>query len=338
MFLIDVQPDQAEGVRAFLRGTVSRPGGEPRSSLCCAHGLRGVRGQDADPGRLRGRPRARRRLGREYVVTYRAALERQRARSSAGTFWPAAAAATARRCRSSRAWRDRQGHAPRRHRSGSTSWAGPSRRRVTSIRKVDWADARAGGFMFVFRPGVLESAPGTFVAPVNGPGRAGGDGRASSATSRPRSRMCRSIDVQEILAGVARGARHHHAGGDGGRVAGACRRPAHPDRIDLDDEVPAHLRGGGAQDARRHHRPGGGHAGRGVRPARRWSRVRSAPSGRSASSWAVSRFVLEVPWRPRRLDRWPRASRVPSATVAVVGVLASLDVLRRKPLATLRAE
>ena len=40
--------------------------------------------------------------------------------------------------------------------------------RVTSLRNVEWADARAGGFMFVFRPGVLDAAPQTFIEPLGG--------------------------------------------------------------------------------------------------------------------------------------------------------------------------
>src|SRR5437773_3474338 len=41
--------------------------------------------------------------------------------------------------------------------------------RVTSIRNVEWRESRNGGFVFVFRPGVLDSAPQTFVAPLKGP-------------------------------------------------------------------------------------------------------------------------------------------------------------------------
>ncbi len=44
--------------------------------------------------------------------------------------------------------------------------------RVTSIREVDWRDARSGGFMFVFRPGVLENAPQMMIAPLKGPDEA----------------------------------------------------------------------------------------------------------------------------------------------------------------------
>src|SRR5437773_690997 len=48
--------------------------------------------------------------------------------------------------------------------------------RVTSIRDVEWRESRNGGFVFVFRPGVLDAAPQTFVAPMKGP--AGAAGRA----------------------------------------------------------------------------------------------------------------------------------------------------------------
>ena len=40
--------------------------------------------------------------------------------------------------------------------------------RVTSVRRVEWRDARNGGFMFVFSPGVFEQAPHTFIGPVRG--------------------------------------------------------------------------------------------------------------------------------------------------------------------------
>ncbi len=37
------------------------------------------------------------------------------------------------------------------------------------MRHVDWRDGRAGGFMFVFRPGLLERAPHGHIAFVRGP-------------------------------------------------------------------------------------------------------------------------------------------------------------------------
>ena len=41
--------------------------------------------------------------------------------------------------------------------------------KVTSVRYVEWAESRAGGFMFLFRPGVLEQAPHSFIGFLRGP-------------------------------------------------------------------------------------------------------------------------------------------------------------------------
>ena len=54
-------------------------------------------------------------------------------------------------------------------------------------------------------------------------------------------------------------------------------------------------------------------------------------------SWAVARFALDLPWEPS--PTLTVGGIIATAIfVATVGVLASLDVLRHKPLATLRAE
>jgi putative ABC transport system permease protein len=59
--------------------------------------------------------------------------------------------------------------------------------------------------------------------------------------------------------------------------------------------------------------------------------------GAIALSWAVARYALELEWRAA-----PTLTIVgivvTAIVVAAVGVSASLDVLRHKPLATLRAE
>jgi putative ABC transport system permease protein len=59
--------------------------------------------------------------------------------------------------------------------------------------------------------------------------------------------------------------------------------------------------------------------------------------GGLALSWAVNRFVLKVAWHPLPALA-VEGVVVSTLAVALVGVLASLDVLRRKPLATLRGE
>jgi putative ABC transport system permease protein len=54
-------------------------------------------------------------------------------------------------------------------------------------------------------------------------------------------------------------------------------------------------------------------------------------------SWAIARYALEMPW-----DATPSITIsgivATSVLVAAIGVVASVDVLRHKPLATLRAE
>jgi hypothetical protein len=51
----------------------------------------------------------------------------------------------------------------------------------------------------------------------------------------------------------------------------------------------------------------------------------------------VSRFALEIPWR-LFVGEHVGGVAATAALVAVIGVVSSLDVLRNKPLSTLRAE
>ena len=59
--------------------------------------------------------------------------------------------------------------------------------------------------------------------------------------------------------------------------------------------------------------------------------------GALALSWWLSVYILDMPWLPN-----PALSMagigVTAVAASMVGVLASLDVLRGKPLSTLRAE
>jgi len=54
-------------------------------------------------------------------------------------------------------------------------------------------------------------------------------------------------------------------------------------------------------------------------------------------SWWLAAYVLEMPWQPTPLVSIVGVLLTAGA-VALVGVVASLDVLRHKPLSTLRAE
>ena len=57
----------------------------------------------------------------------------------------------------------------------------------------------------------------------------------------------------------------------------------------------------------------------------------------AALGWSLSRWVIHVPWHAPVADT---AAGIAATTVlvGVVGLVSSLDVLRRKPLSTLRAE
>ena len=59
--------------------------------------------------------------------------------------------------------------------------------------------------------------------------------------------------------------------------------------------------------------------------------------GAMALSWAIARFALELTWQAVPLVTIVGIGGT-AVVVAVVGIVASLDVLRHKPLATLRAE
>ena len=59
--------------------------------------------------------------------------------------------------------------------------------------------------------------------------------------------------------------------------------------------------------------------------------------GALALSWATCRFVFDIEWRPMPLLLGIGMLST-MALVGAIGVVASADVLRKKPLATLRAE
>jgi putative ABC transport system permease protein len=59
--------------------------------------------------------------------------------------------------------------------------------------------------------------------------------------------------------------------------------------------------------------------------------------GAVALTWAVSRYALDIPWHVY-VGEHVGGVAATTALVAVIGVVSSLDVLRNKPLATLRAE
>ena len=330
MFLIDVQPDQADAVRAFLGRPEAGVRGAPRLIPVLRGRVVGVQGRQVS---LDGYEDVRGRggLGREYVVTYRPRLERNE-RVVAGEFWlptPSRAAEVS----IEEGMSNRQGlglgDVIRFDILGRVVEA-----RVTSVRKVEWADARAGGFMFVFRPGVLDDAPQTFIAPIGAPADAGGRARLQRDLTA-RFPNVSVVDLREILATVTRviGSVTLAVTVVGSLVlfsgililVGSISMT----RFQRAYEA-AVLKTLGATTLRIAAMLAVEYGLLGFLAGAIGS------AGALVLSWAVSTFVLEVPWRP---TPWLVTTGVfaSSALVTVVGVLASLDVLRRKPLATLRA-
>ncbi|HEY7699660.1 MAG TPA: FtsX-like permease family protein, partial [Vicinamibacteria bacterium] len=75
--------------------------------------------------------------------------------------------------------------------------------RVTSVRDVEWADARNGGFMFVFRPGGLEGVPNTYAGFVKGPDEPMERARFQTALVEDFYNVS-IVDLRDILDDLAR--------------------------------------------------------------------------------------------------------------------------------------
>ena len=329
LFLIDVQPDQADGVRTFLR--MRNPGAEPVLIPVLRARITAIRGRDTTLDSyedVRGRGGG---LGREYVVTYRSALAGNE-RLVAGQFWPSTPPSGA-QVSVEEGLSERQrlstGDVIRFDILGRAVEA-----TVTSIRAVDWADARAGGFMFVFRPGVLESAPATFISPVKGPAEAAARARFQRDLTALFPNVS-VIDVRDVLAGVTRVLRNVSLAVttvgslvllSGILILVGSISMTRFQRM-YETAVLKTLGATTGQVA--------------AMLAMEYGLLGAAAgiigSGAAlALSWAVGRYVLDLPWEPS-FGTLVTGALLATLLVALVGVLASLDVLRRKPLSTLRA-
>ena len=330
LFLIDVQPDQADGVRAFIK--TLDPGVEPVLIPVLRARITAIRGRATTLDSyedVRGRGGG---LGREYVVTYRPSLASNE-RLVRGQFWPSAPPSGA-QVSVEQGLSERQrlepGDVIRFDILGRAIDA-----TVTSIRAVDWSDARAGGFMFVFRPGVLESAPGTFISPVKGPPGAAARARFQRDLTA-RFPNVSVIDVRDILAGVTRVLRNVSLAVTivGSLVllsgililVGAISMTRFQRMYEA--AVLKTLGATAGQVA--------------AMLAVEYGLIGAAAgvigsAGALALSWAVGGYVFGLPWDPA-FGTLAAGAALTALLVAFVGVLASLDVLRRKPLSTLRAE
>ena len=335
MFLIDVQQDQAAGVTHLLDAAPLGPdGSDPAPALLPVLRAR-VTGVNGPQTTIEGRRAVRQAgLGREYTVTYRAEMA-DNERVVAGAFWDASPG-------------DPDGPVEvsvedsvieRGVRLGDTIHFNllgrPIEAHVTSVREVDWDDSRAGGFIFVFRPGAFGNAPHAYISFLRGPA----DAEARGALQRELGNRYPNVSVIDglevlrtfrrvldyvtlaitVVGGIAlfagvliligsvamtRFQRLYDAAVF--RTLGANTRALTTMYI-LEYGVLGLLAG----------------------------LVGSA--GAVGLTWIVTRQVLDVVWTPA-----PAINVVglllTAAAVLVVGVAASTGVLRQKPLLTLRAE
>jgi putative ABC transport system permease protein len=330
MFLIDIQKDQAAPLTAFLAPRVSAEGA-PRLLPVLRARVTRVSGREVNLDSVE-EVRGRGSLAREYTITYRGGLSRNE-RVIDGRFWPSTPSSTP-EVSIEQSIRDRF-----RIQIGDTMRFDVLGRsvdaRVTSVRSVNWRDVRTGGFMFVFRPGTFDRAPHGFIAPMRGP--ADVDARArlqrDLVAAFPNVSV---IDLREVLetARSVIGTITLGVSVVGGLVlatgililtgAVAMTKFRRVYEAAILKTLGASTRVVGSLLAFEYALLGllAGLVG---------------AFGGVALSYAISRWAIELTWTMpwRELAVGVAATTV---LVAVVGLAASADVLRRRPLATLRAE
>ena len=328
MFLLDIQKTQADDVRAFMADPANGAGASQLLPVLRARvvGIDGKRIQAANVADVRELG-----IGREYTITYRDHLEANE-RVLEGRFWDSPSA-------------DAEVSVEREARERSGLEVGDTMRfdilgrviaaRVTSVRDVEWRDSRNGGFVFVFRPGALDDAPQTFVSPLKGPADSAARGRFQHDLVA-RFPNVSVIDFREILDEVR----------------------SVMEKVTLAISVVGGLvlfSGAlilvGAVAMTKYQRVYEAAVFKTLGATTRtiaWMllfeySVLGALAGLVGSvgavglTWGVSRYALDIPWR---LFPGEHAAGIvlTALLVSAVGVLSSLDVLRNKPLATLRAE
>jgi putative ABC transport system permease protein len=335
MFLIDVQRDQVDGVRALLRERAGEGGAAARLVPVLRARVTAVRGSEVNLESFAD-VRGRGSLAREYTVTYRGHLEGNE-RVVDGTFWDdesTSAAGVPQEVSIEESIHERfrinVGDTMRFDVLGRSLEA-----RVTSVRRVEWEDSRSGGFMFVFRPGVLSEAPHTFIGFVRGPAGAEDRARLQHALVE-RYPNVSAIDARDILARIK------------GIVDNVILAISVVGGVALLSGVLILV---GAVAMTKFQRIYEAAVLRTLGASTRMLGTMIALEycalgllagligalGALALSWAVTEFLFDIRWQPAPL-LLAAGTLLTAALVGVIGVVASLDVLRRKPLGALRAE
>jgi putative ABC transport system permease protein len=331
MFLMDIQGNQRDGVLRI----VDEAGDGPAPQLIPVLRARvvGVRGEAVN---LEGfeEVRGRRGLSREYTVTYRDTLNDNESLID-GDWWdetpvtPSTAEVSIEESLQRR-YDIRVGDEMTFDILGQAVTA-----RVVSTREVDFRNFRAGGFMFVFRPGTFDGVPHGYIATARGPGDAAARTRLQSAlvASYPNVSV---IDLRDVLAAIQDvvsnitmavtvvGALVLLSGGLIliGAVSMTKFRRVYEAAILKTLGASSRLI---ATMLLLEYGVLGAIAGA------------VGALGAVALSWGIATYALELPWEPTPMLTLSGIV-ITALLVGIIGLVASLDVLRHKPLGTLRAE
>jgi putative ABC transport system permease protein len=360
MFLIDIQQDQRDAVATYL----DQSNGEappPRLMPVLRARVVGVEGREVNLDSYEAIRRGRG-LSREYTVTYRSQLEANE-QIVAGEWWddtPISGEAevsieeeVADFVAFDRRQGGQQGSAsppPRDDDDGASLrrasiQVGDRMRfdvlgrivtaRVASVRRVEWQDFRAGGFVFVFRPGSFEGAPHTYISAFQGPADPAARARlqaqlvglapnVSVIDLREMLQTFQSIVNNVTLAVTVVGALVLLSGAL--ILIGAVSMTKF--RRIYEAAILKTLGASGRLVATMlllEYGVLGAIAGT------------IGALGAIVLSWAIATRALDFPWEWTASITFGGIA-LTAVFVAAVGVLASVDVLRHKPLATLRAE
>jgi putative ABC transport system permease protein len=329
MFLMDIQRDQADGVSAFLADAARGAGPFQLIPVLRAR-VTGISGREVALESFED-VRARGSLGREYTVTYRSEIQANE-RIVAGAFGssPSGEPQVSVERELTERFRINLGDSIRFDILGRAITA-----RVTSIREVDWRDSRSGGFMFVFSPGALDGMPQMYIAPLRGPGNAEARARFQYEFVQ-RFPNVTVIDFREIIMTVedvmAKVTLAISVVGGLVLFSGALILIGAVAMTKFQRVYEAAVfktLGANTRTIANMLLFEYGVLGllAGV--------VGSA--GAVGLTWGVSRFALDIPWRVATGEHVGGVV-LTALLVSVIGVVSSLDVLRHKPLATLRAE
>ena len=334
MFLVDIQQDQAADMKAFLAERLPRDSQPLLIPVLRARVTgKGMNLEDVEDLQGRGM------LSREYTITYRSQLAENETlikgafprpateKSGLGTVLPEVSIEESIVER----FDIDVGDVMRFDVLGRAIHA-----RVSGVRRVEWREGRSGGFMFVFGAGTFEGAPHWYFAPV----------RANLHDPAQRGKFTHDLVVRYPNVSVI----------DLREVLESIRKVFQVVTVAIDVVGSLVILTGGLILI-------------GAVAVTKFQRVYEAAIfktlgassraiaamlmveygllgtiagaigsfGALALGWGISRFALDIPWRPV-LHENVTGTVATSLLIMIIGVAASADVLKRKPLAALRAE